>query len=927
MSFFPDARQFTVNHSAFNLVHGNQVNNFNAAESSKDRIIELVANYAAANAFYDSEQRFPPPNCLPGTRIEMLMALNNWIAKESSNIPVYWIYGPAGVGKSAILQNLSETHGQCRLAASFFFSRNDSTRDKLDPFVVTIVYQLLKSEPLRAALGSLIIDAIRSDPKIFQSSSENQFRKLILEPCCKVDPKEWQNLPNLVIIDGLDECILIPSQERLIAMIRRATQECPLIFLIASRPEPRICRAFEHDSFASQVRCLAVGDSYGTMRDITTYFHVRFSQLQDTHHALRHMDVSWPGENVIRRLVDRASGQFIFAATVMKYLESDDELPTERLEAILRIRAEDLPKSPYPDLDLLYNQILSACPKWDEVRKVLGLLLSRNFDIPLIIGRREYRGESIMGMDYSHLQSSIQSGKGISVSQERRGRRGFDRFWSAKVIEVLLNYDPGRLETLLFRLHSVIEVPSGSGNIHILHASFMEYLTDSKRSRDYHIQPHTDTSYMDLVVQAFLRAISLRSQEYSHNLFNSTPKLPEGNTLYIADVLKVFFIDEVLFAVFPLMSEVKTPSDELLRALNQFDPYPFATWLLNWQDATQQRGYFSAWKRAIRWAMSLRTKTPWTFLSNMEKFLGCFYIGSPGTSASRLSHATAFLERAFYATNAHQHDWCELVGHASEFGMGDDVYILPVDQTPPPSWLTFTTNLEMGESMRRLLVSLRRCEKHSLIQDIRNDTYNSVNDLVKHNDLYSLKKLVTRHRNLFGLSAHSCSPPITEDELFDAVVKLFHPTSWDTTSKALIHCGVISSQQAEAPPVQRQLLLVQKREEVKPDATSSQRSPRPGRQQDGAKQRTERTIPDRQGAYRHGRVSTPTQGGQSTPTRSSPARERHVTPTSGSCSPSPARERQTPKRDGQSTLERGKPPLQRGQPNIVRAVQSRPPFR
>ncbi|KAK7017512.1 hypothetical protein VNI00_018614 [Paramarasmius palmivorus] len=457
-------------------------------------------------------------------------------------------------------------------AASFFFSRNDPTRDKLDPLVATIIYQFLTSEPLREVLGPTIIEAVRSNPGIFQLSFEDQLRKLVLEPCSNVDPQEWKNLPNLIVIDGLDECVLLPSQERLLLMIRQAIPGCPLIFLIASRPEPRICRAFEHEAFSLHLQRLAIGDSSESTQDITTFFHHRFAQLQDTHHAFRYIEISWPGENVIWELARRASGQFIFAETVMKYLENDDEVPTERLQAILRIRAEDLPESPYPELDLLYDQILQACPKWDEVSKILRLLLPHGIRVPSTLASR-------ISIDWHVPQTP-------------------------EFIAALFNFEPGKLQSLLFRLHSVIKVPSQKEEeIDILHASFTDYLLVPARSRAWHIEPYTESEFYDLLSQTFLRAISIRSQRYLQTMQSHTPQLPDEDTLYLSDVLGIRAGGEPpIFVVFDLIRDVVSPSDELIAALNQFDPYPFATWLLNWSAFHGRDNGVAYWMATITWA-------------------------------------------------------------------------------------------------------------------------------------------------------------------------------------------------------------------------------------------------------------------------------------------------------------------------------------
>ena len=51
--------------------------------------------------------RYPPPNCHPDTRKADRQIILDWIHGESSS-SLFWLYGPAGVGKTAILQAIAE---------------------------------------------------------------------------------------------------------------------------------------------------------------------------------------------------------------------------------------------------------------------------------------------------------------------------------------------------------------------------------------------------------------------------------------------------------------------------------------------------------------------------------------------------------------------------------------------------------------------------------------------------------------------------------------------------------------------------------------------------------------------------------------------------------------------------------------------------
>ncbi|KAF9260176.1 hypothetical protein L218DRAFT_821521, partial [Marasmius fiardii PR-910] len=316
----------------------------------------------AFNALHDSEARYPQPNVLPGTREEILRRLCSWCEDPSKSSRVFWVHGAAGVGKSAIAQALSEKYIQSRqLAASFFFSRNDATRDKLDPFVATIAHQIATSKSLGPHISPLISHTISSNSGILTKKWEIQFQTLIAEPSVQVNPKSWSHLPQLVIVDGVDECVKVESQERLLQMIEAATPTLPLKFLIFSRPEPHISDIFHSDSFNPTPFRLSLGDFAGAVRkDIEKYLCSEFAHIRKKHRqALSSQPASWPGDSIIHQLLDRATGQFIYATTVIKYIKSGKIpiTPMQRLDIILQARAVQF-SSPYPDLDLLYSQIL-----------------------------------------------------------------------------------------------------------------------------------------------------------------------------------------------------------------------------------------------------------------------------------------------------------------------------------------------------------------------------------------------------------------------------------------------------------------------------------------------------------------------------------------------------------------------------------------
>ncbi|KAJ7643044.1 hypothetical protein DFH06DRAFT_949404, partial [Mycena polygramma] len=70
--------------------------------------MSILHHAVAIEALFDSAESFPQPKCHPETRIEILDGLYNWAIQDESARGIRWLHGPAGAGKSAIMQSLCQ---------------------------------------------------------------------------------------------------------------------------------------------------------------------------------------------------------------------------------------------------------------------------------------------------------------------------------------------------------------------------------------------------------------------------------------------------------------------------------------------------------------------------------------------------------------------------------------------------------------------------------------------------------------------------------------------------------------------------------------------------------------------------------------------------------------------------------------------------
>lgn len=179
------AANTTINGGYFADVQGDQyfVQGDHALNEAESGVLALK-DASALGATHDSFERHPPPKCQQGTRKTTLRRIDEWVevmtkschppdagfndqtsstAQTSPNKiqrheRILWLHGPAGAGKSAVAQTVSETYAERgSLVGSFFFSRGAPGRDTAKHLFPTLTYQIAMRIPgLRSTIGSAV---------------------------------------------------------------------------------------------------------------------------------------------------------------------------------------------------------------------------------------------------------------------------------------------------------------------------------------------------------------------------------------------------------------------------------------------------------------------------------------------------------------------------------------------------------------------------------------------------------------------------------------------------------------------------------------------------------------------------------------------------------------------------------------------------
>jgi NACHT domain len=374
--------------------------------------------------------------CHPGTREKLIVEINRWFDKESDRRPICWLNGPAGSGKSAVSLTIAEASAtRNQLAASFFFFRGAGNRSKIGNFISTLAYQLSISV---SASKPLLHTVLSHEPTILDSPLRHQFQKLVLEPILAVRKPILAILPRkplLMVIDALDECDDKNLMAEFIGIVIdecRRGRQLPIRFFFTSRIEEHIKKKLETSSARSAMYPLALQD-FDAAIDIRRFYRFQFNTIYEETRLMRGVPRPWPSEVELDELVSVAAGSFIFAVTLIRFINDGSALPHKKLPTAI---------AAHPGLDPLYTQVFSAAPRTGNSKRVIGTIMLLNALIPIM-----------------SLADLLQ----LEVSD---------------VLEPLLP------------LQSILMIPANDDKpVQLFHTSLRDYLTTRSRSGEFYVNP------------------------------------------------------------------------------------------------------------------------------------------------------------------------------------------------------------------------------------------------------------------------------------------------------------------------------------------------------------------------------------------------------------------------------------------------------
>ncbi|KAJ3567663.1 hypothetical protein NP233_g6219 [Leucocoprinus birnbaumii] len=494
------------------LCHGmfQQVHDFTIRDSQFIELpmgisgLESLLKQSMPDSFYDSAARYPPPRCHVGTRQEYISKITDWALGVSyQDTSMLWISGPFGVGKTAVAQSASEAlRALKKLVAAIFFSRSNVNRDDPRRLFASIAYQIATTFP---TLWDSISQRIHDDPALTTKSLSTQFEELLAAPLSQFNVFDSGIKDGIVVIDGLDECRGVAEQCEIIRIIAHSAENktTPFRWLILSRPEDPIIKTIANldHSVASSLYSLKLPVSREIDHEIFLYLTAEFSQIR------RYQDLpdTWPSDEMITFLVDRSAGLWIYASTVIRFIDDKNSLgPEDQLRNIMTftkdISAKNTKGNPLAEMDGFYTLIMQRVPP--KIRTALGrILLLHSLNASLFLPRTIAIALSLSLGQFRHCCSFICS-----------------------VIEL---QGSSSLTSMFMRFY---------------HTSFLDFLLEPERSSELCIQGRFLDEYRKELLDMLYEVCS-QSTDPSDIVLPPGIILPDGvrSTLYYYTILLVFW--------------------------------------------------------------------------------------------------------------------------------------------------------------------------------------------------------------------------------------------------------------------------------------------------------------------------------------------------------------------------------------------------
>ena len=306
------------------------------------------------DALHDTQPK--DSGCMIGTRESVLTRILGWIKNDSTRM--FWLTGMAGTGKTSIavtICRMLQDDGNILLAGSFFCSRFAGSVPRTDVrrILPTLAASLADRSP---EFAEALATGLQADPRVAYKPVSSQLDTLLIQPFSKLS---LSKSPIVFVIDALDECANGGELADLLAAIADIESAANVKFILTSRPEMHIRGTSISRPKHSTILHLHTISDVEVTADIRRYINATLGASTQ--------DGTWYQLNDIEELVRLSQGLFIFASTVLLYVQAREHVSGRKERLRKATSATRANSAATVSLDRIYEMIVLEAARSDKV--------------------------------------------------------------------------------------------------------------------------------------------------------------------------------------------------------------------------------------------------------------------------------------------------------------------------------------------------------------------------------------------------------------------------------------------------------------------------------------------------------------------------------------------------------------------------------
>lgn len=319
---------------------------------------------------------------------------HEWQEGHAGTPNYFWLSGRPATGKSTVAGHVIKHLKNCGSDCSyFFFRRGDKASSSISDLLRSLAFQMaFASRKVRRTLLNM-----KEDGESFNKNDERTvWRTVFMAHIFRIQ----LNQPHYWIIDALDEC---QHFNALFSMLSKLDKNFPLRIFITSRPSPLVDRLFSQERLLMFSEQMKVEDS---LHDIRIFLEANSNYLP--------VEDDSACKDLINTILEKSSGCFLWAALVLKELEST--YSEQQIWEVLR----DVPT----EMDELYTRILDGMMTLSRNRELAKAILRWTVFAarPLTTDELKEALKLDINQDLPRLENAIESicGNLVQVSKQSR---------------------------------------------------------------------------------------------------------------------------------------------------------------------------------------------------------------------------------------------------------------------------------------------------------------------------------------------------------------------------------------------------------------------------------------------------------------------------------------------------------------------------